>query len=351
MQTIAHKHVFDQLRTLIGQPVTEDPLAQTKAQLDRLLHFRIRRALEPASGWWWPDYLRTELRRYRADYASGTTYSAPTTTTAAEVFYPPARKYYQALRSTTGNAPATLTGGSYVVNAAYWAECAAAYSGSDWAASTAYSVGDVRRNPETDRYYSCHTAHTSGATFDSTKWGILTPFVPSISLTQTGQTEIGTVRMVSPDDPRTSPRPRRLSYALTYEGIVVQGDYPVDVYVQFAARPPTLFGSTISLSSAYAVGQTVYYSSTTAGYEGDFYTCAATASAGQTPETHASKWTRQEMPAWLAAYAASAAAADWLRLNGKPEAAALQEGFATDLLCHESRQVAAVQGQGLKWRA
>ncbi|HQB98723.1 MAG TPA: hypothetical protein PKZ46_07285, partial [Candidatus Cloacimonadota bacterium] len=40
----------------------------------------------------------------------------------------------------------------------------------DWAASSSYSVGVVRKHPTDGFAYYCTTAHTSGATFDVANW-------------------------------------------------------------------------------------------------------------------------------------------------------------------------------------
>ena len=45
-----------------------------------------------------------------------------------------------------------------------------------WAASTGYGVGDVVNRSPLRLYYVCTTAHTSGASFDDTKWALINPF-------------------------------------------------------------------------------------------------------------------------------------------------------------------------------
>lgn len=43
----------------------------------------------------------------------------------------------------------------------------------DWATATAYIVGDIVAAGDYDSLYICTTAHTSGGTFDATKFGVL----------------------------------------------------------------------------------------------------------------------------------------------------------------------------------
>ena len=57
---------------------------------------------------------------------------------------------------------------------------------------------------------------------------------------------------------------------------------------------PRLSGSAYSATTAYTVGQQIYYSSTT--LPGNFYDCAVTTTAGQSPDTTAASWTLVELP-------------------------------------------------------
>lgn len=212
-------------------------VAEDKARFLRAFNRTLRRGWE----WhWWPGLMRCQERFFRAPYAAGTAYAAPTTSAASEVFFPATRKYYQALRATTGHAPATLSGGTYTLNTAYWAECAFNYTGPDWATGTDYLAGTVVRNPDDDRTYVCHTAHTSAASFDATQFGLLTPFVPAVGWTQTGQTAIGTVRECTDRDPRTNAnRAQRVAWQPCELGVLCTAyNLPDRIWIEFRLRCP-----------------------------------------------------------------------------------------------------------------
>ena len=124
---------------------------------------------------YWPELCPLRQMLYRPAYAA-----TETLTAGDERYFLPAQKYYLALRgqSPAVQAPATLDStGQWQVNAAYWAESAASYDGlNDWTSGEALIEGDQRRNPYDGRYYQCHTAHTTGTTFDATKFGELIAF-------------------------------------------------------------------------------------------------------------------------------------------------------------------------------
>ncbi len=70
----------------------------------------IRRALSRrlATAWewtFWPDLIRIDRRYFRALYTPGTTYTASTSTSATEVYFPQTGSYYQCLR----NLPLTVS--------------------------------------------------------------------------------------------------------------------------------------------------------------------------------------------------------------------------------------------------
>lgn len=317
------------------------------------------------AGWHWPELVKTELRHYRLDYASGTAYAAPTTTAASEVYYPPTRQYYQALKATTGNAPATLSGGTYSTNDAYWAIAGGPYTGPDWADATAYVVADIVRNPANGRFYQCHTAHTSSGSLDGTKFGILTDFDPYISRTQTGQTEIGDFLGLFLDNPLQRQQPRRIAGMADSLGMHVtnspvgrwglgmMADFlvPHEVWVRFRLPCPELRGSTFDATATYTASvDTVYFEGTTTDLEGDFWLCAVNTTAGQSPQTTAASWTRKEFPAWLRNPVAIRAYADWLVADGQGDKAAEQRANADEALYQAQLQQGAQQGQVLHWR-
>ena len=293
----------------------------------------------------WADLCPTEMRLYRPEYAAATAYAAPTVTSATEVFFQAAQKYYQALRATTGNAPATLSGSDYVVNAAYWAECQTGYSGADWATATAYTVGVQVRNPADGRYYACHTAHTSaGATLDATKFGVLTPFAAYVALDQVGKTAIGEVIRITASDPDVVPQnPGVIRHTLRRQGIVpLMTNPPVRVWVQFRLRKP-VFTSVAWTTGAYAAGAVAYVANAD-GASGECYT-ALQAGTNQPPAASPAYWQKLDFPEILQNFVIRAVGADLLRADGQSEKADREQGQAYAELS-DDRDV-EVDGQGI----
>jgi hypothetical protein len=149
---VSFKSVIDEVLAFAGQAGTQIDATQT-LQLAGFINTRLKDWAWIA--WQWPETTLVELRQYRLIYNAATVYPAPTATVAQEVFFPPTGQYYQALRGSTGQVPATLTSGSYATNDAYWAIAGGPYSGPDWLDATAYVVGDIRRNPVNGRFYQC----------------------------------------------------------------------------------------------------------------------------------------------------------------------------------------------------
>jgi len=286
----------------------------------------------------WPELTLIEKRQFRDDWAIGSTYGAPSATAAVEVYYPKAKKYYQSLRgSNTGNAPAT--GSALTENSAYWAEAKSAYSGDDWAASTAYTVGKIVLYLDDQRYYQCHTAHTSGETFDSTKFGILTPFQRSIDYEQTGKTALGAVRYMWDSDPRVHDDTDPIPFDLRDSAVIVSGTATV-VWVEFRKRFLEYVGAVYSASTAYASGVTIYYT------DGDYWRTTASTSAGQSPDSTPAKWERLDFPYIIKECVAQGAYADVLgKTEGKHELWLQENADAISLLTEEVLKVERQQSQ------
>jgi hypothetical protein len=260
----------------------------------------------------WPELNPCEERQFRADYSAVVTYAAPTATTFNEVFDEPTQLYFQNLRSALAQAP-TIAG---VENSAYWAVCKTEYSGEDWATGTAYvataGAASIVRNPDNNRFYQCHTAHTAGASFDATKFGILTPFDAYIDLDQTGETPIGVVRGVWNANPRIFTRARRVTWGLSDNGIEVVST-AAKVWVEFSIRLARLWGDVLDLTATYAADEQVQFTPATNAAEAtDFYTVLTTTSAGETPDTDPDKFQVVELPDFLRAYLGAKAAMDLL---------------------------------------
>lgn len=330
MLTVNYIDVLNKACDLTGLPRLAASLTtQDNAKLQTFISKRLENAVRYH---FWPDWMRLEERWFKANYASGTTYAAPTTTSATIIYYPNSQKYYQNLVSTTGNAPATLTNGAYVTNLTYWAEAATAYSGSDWAASTAYTQGTIVRNPSDGYFYQCHTAHTSSSSFDATKFGALVPFDRYIGFSQTGQTVIGDVIEVWNSSPRVYKGALEVGYELSQNGIQILDAYN-SVWVWYRLVIPRLSGSTYSATATYAVGDQIYYSSATTA--GNFYDCASATTAGQSPDTHASKWSIVNLPRMFEDYLGWGAYVDYLTGDGQMDKARAEEARLMAWLARE----------------
>lgn len=207
--------------------------------------------------YWWPELMLSELRFYRDDYSAGTAY-----VTGNEVYYATTGKYYTALGATTGNAP---------TNATYWVE-----------------------NTDIDAY---------------------------IELEQAGETEIGAVRLVSPDDPLTTQKPRKLPYVLGQNGIhLVGASVPDSAYVWFRKVVSEYVGADFDAVATYTAGAVKYYASANPGFEGDYWECLATTTAGEDPEDTPLKWSKIEFPKVLLEPVARAVHYRYLLKDGGTEA-------------------------------
>ena len=281
-------------------------------------------------GWhwdFWPEWLLTEQRYYRAAWDSSTTYGAPTATVPVERFYFPARKYYQSLvAANLNNVPATLTGGVYVENSAFWAECQSSYTTTLWTASTVYAVGAKVERPEDGRAYQCVVAHTSGATFDSTKFGLLTPFNRYIDYEQASQTVISRIKGISIRDPRVFPtKYGPLNFWKSDLGVQVEPSAPETVWVQFQTLPPVFTSTPWTASTAYAVGDLVYNG-------GETYKCITAHTS--TSSFDSTKFELVEFPFLLADYVkacAKAASLEDLKLTNR----AVVNKARADALLHD----------------
>jgi hypothetical protein len=223
------------------------------------------------------------------------------------------------------------------------------YAGSDWADATVYAVATTVRNPSDGLFYRCHTAHTSSGSFDATKFGLLVDWLAYISLDQSAKTPIGLVRGCYLDHPGRSREPRRVGFVLGPDGIYLPDTRTTSVFAWFQIKPPLLSGAAYAAGTAYSAGTVMYYASSTAGYEGDYWLCAATTTAGQNPETHAAKWTRQEIPENLRDAIAHAAYGDFLRPAGKSSDVAMETSEGAQFLTTEIQKYAGMQRQAGRW--
>lgn len=165
--------------------------------------------------------------------------------------------------------------------------------------ATAYVVGNEIWDPTTLKYYICILASTGNLPTNTTFWSVATTLNAYIEMAQTGQTVIGTVRIVSPDNPVQVKRPRRMTFVRGEHGIHLPGNIvPSSVYVWFRIKPSDYSGVAYDPAVAYGAGLVRYYASAagTAGFLGDYWTVVTSTTAGQNPETNPTKWLRMDYP-------------------------------------------------------
>lgn len=230
---------------------------------------------------------------------------------------------------------------------AWWAQLMHAelrYYRNEFDAATAYAAGDeVYYN---GGYYRARATTTANLPTNATYWETITDLDAYVLLEQDDQEAIGEVRQLSQDNPLTTAVPRQIPFRLAGDRIWVLGENaPASVYVWFREPAPTWLGDDFSATSTYSAGKVIYYEGSGVDYEGDFWRCLATTTANQTPESAAAKWERIEFPSWLRECVAQAAYADWVRQDGNPEAARLEDAEAQRLLLQAIHNDTAAQRQ------
>ena len=325
MITVSAQRLFEGVNELLAGETELPPQADfgpVRGHLDLALG-------EAWQSEWWPFLMRGEYRYFRDLWAVGTTYNK-----GDEVYDAATQQYFQCLRDSVLGAGQSPTDSNGDERSDYWALCKTSYAGSNWVSGTSYAVGDIIYYPVDDTYYQCHTAHTSSGTLvpDATganeRWGALEPFQRYVDFAQTGQTVIGDVFDVKDRDPRVNHLWNSLAKETLEDRVYVQENVK-RVFVQFRERRPKLTGAEYDSASAYAVGAQVYF--TTAAGVGNFYTCVATASAGDTPETDPDKWEVVELPEPFEGFLIWSAYAKLLTADGEDDrrraALAMAEGY------------------------
>jgi hypothetical protein len=308
--------------------------AQTIAALD--IHLN-KRAGECWERFFWPEWTIVEPRTFREPWNSASTYAA-----LDERYYRPAQKYAVALTASTGQAPYSLSGGSYVINSAYWAEVATSYAADNYASTRTYVRGEFAYYPETDTYYALFAATSTGnAPTDATKWGELPRFKRNLEHEQAWEeTVIGEFKNIWDDDPERNADACEIKFVLASEGAIVRGDQG-RVYAEFRTRVPEWTGATFSAGThaSAAAGTQVYDNAL-----GDYYQALITTPGADL--TDATKWLRLDFPYVLREAVPQLAYADLLRGDGMNEKAfALELGEGWRLLNREFDKIERQQKQ------
>lgn len=305
MRTVTFKSILHGTAQRLGFDPARDLNSVRAASLTEYINTRLK------EGWefeFWPEWTVISQRQYRLNWLIASAYAAPTAEAAVEVYYPPAQKYYQALQGSTGQVPANLVNGAYVVNATYWAETALSYSADAWQTGVAYLLGDQVLNPEDGRYYQCFSPHLAGASIDLTQFGLLTPFDKFIAYQQTGLGLIAEVRACYRNNPRIQTRtPGRINFVPSDNGIQLPSDAPAIIFVEYRLPPPLFNSCSWNAATTYN-NCDVAYSATT----GECYRSVQDGNLNHAV-TDVAWWKKVNFPAILADFVKRCAVSDGLR--------------------------------------
>lgn len=340
MRTVTFQSVLWGVARLLGLDPTRDLTSALAARLTAYINRAIAKAWRFEQ---WPEWTMTEPRWYRPFYADGTFVTA-----GDEVYFPASDKYYQALQNqvSASQAPALQDPSTlcWTENSAWWAESQARYRATDWTPNTSYGLGLLSnlpyqvRNPADGLFYQALVAHISGATFDPTLWGRLTPFTRVIDYEQAGQTKI----WEAPNpcafrrDPRVfSENPWPVRATRNDRGLLLEASAPNQIWIKFWTQPPQFTATPWNATAAYDEGALVYYS-------GDTFVSLLGNNTGDTPGTAA--WGLVEFPFVLASYVTRMAYSDALRDQKQTDRAGAEQANAELELQDEADKALAAQG-------
>jgi hypothetical protein len=284
----------------------------------------------------WPDLCPgPEQRFFRDAYNAALGYVATN-----EVFFRGPAQYFQALKTVpAGQAPATFSGNTWTTNSQYWAVSAVTYAASEYVAAAAYIREARVFYTPTGRVYQLHAATSTGnLPTDAAFWGVLSPFNRYVAKDQPGQIPFDHAFRAWDANPEITGRARDVEAWMSARGLQVLQNVPW-IWLEYRRRRPRLSGDAFVATTIYATGQQVYFSS--AAFPGNFYDCAATTAAGESPETTPGKWTLVEIPTEFENYLVQGAAADYLRPADAVRAAG-HDGLAARSL-DEARLVVGAQ--------
>lgn len=247
MRTVSYQDLERGVAEMIGWPVDELDSAefhQIKRALSRELEFIWR-------DWYWPELTITERRQCADDYDSTTTYAA-----LAQVFHPGSNAYYVALRASTDEAPATLSGtATWTVNSSYWAQLARSYGATPFNSATTYAVGDQVTYAEDGATYQLHTAASAGTQPSNTSyWGQVPEFAPTVPWVQNGFTAIGDVAGVWVSNPGAFRGSVSVPWSRSPAGIAIFPVAGAEVprpWVRYLQRPHRFTGDYFDEATAY----------------------------------------------------------------------------------------------------
>lgn len=117
------------------------------------------------------------------------------------------------------------------------------------------------------------------------------------------------------------------------------------VYIEYRKARPALTGEVWSSTTNYAADAQVYFESDKIG---NFYTAGSSSNdpaAGESPSTHAAKWTKVEIPKIFQPFLIQMSFAGHLKANGQLDAGTVEEIKAREFLSKEVEQLTAIQRQ------
>lgn len=170
---------------------------------------------------------------------------------------------------------------------------------------------------------------------------------------------VGDLFDVYNQSPRVTTRARPIKYFLYDNGttryINVMESVDSGVFLEWRDQKPQLFGDSWDNTLAYEVGTQIYFDTSTntgsftpsanAVGGGNFYDCAVATSAGQSPYTSASSWTKVDIPYFTGEYITRGVLADYLRSEGQYEQASAAEADAEGVRSQEVDKVVRQEGQ------
>lgn len=276
---------------------------------------------------WYPAVSANAKRRFAKLFSASDANLAGT-----YVFYPPTGQYYQAIRDAGAQVPATLSGGNYATNLAYWAEAKQTFDGAaTYASTTSYVAGDQVQFADDGKFYQCHTA-CSGVDPDQTSnWGELIGFERKIEYAPDWDSEFRCelIYEVTDHDAINGRSWERVPFVYGRDGVHVTDEHFSEVWVQYRVVRPNVSGDPIDLSQSYAVGASIYFVNSGVG---NWYTANQSAAAGETPSTDADKWDMAELPADFEPYLIGATTAKLYQAEGKTATAFAQLQYAASAL-------------------
>ncbi|TXH41416.1 MAG: hypothetical protein E6Q97_37605 [Desulfurellales bacterium] len=236
MKAIPYSEILKAVWFAMGYATDQDNPGQPNPDTDEWHASRIaiNRALRLAwNETFWPDLTITEQRRFKPNWDQATAYAA-----GDVVFYPPTALYYQALRATTGNAPAIVVSSGFTTNTSYWADTARSFSADVWSSTKQYANGDVVYDADTFTYHQAFAVPPIGNDpSDTTYWGRVTPLDPVIPYTTAGLNPIGRVAVVYQDNPKAYRGAREIPFDESQNGIQIRSGTITEPWVKYLRRP------------------------------------------------------------------------------------------------------------------